>query len=265
MPELPDVEVNRRYLDATALHQPVSAVRVGGGKNRRVLEGVSPQGLGKKLAGRSFDGTRRHGKYCFAALSGDGHVVFHFGMTGLLRYYENEPEDLDHVRVRFEFENGHYLAFVDQRLLGGVALTGDPEKFVREKNLGPDALDGLDENRFDALMEKSGAMIKSLLTDQRKVAGVGNVYADEILFQAGVPPTAAAGSLGRSQRRRLFKALKRVLTEAIEAGADPERMPGSYLLPVRREDGPCPHCGAELKKIAVQGRGTFYCPACQEG
>lgn len=265
MPELPDVEVSRRYLAATALHQPIEAVRVGGGKNRRVLEGISPQRLGQKLAGRTFDGTRRHGKYCFAALSGDGHVMFHFGMTGLLRYYENEPEDLDHVRVRFDFDNGHHLAFVDQRLLGGVALTADPREFVREKELGPDALDGLDQKRFDALMEKSAAMIKSLLTDQRKVAGVGNVYADEILFQAGIPPAASAGSLGRSRRRRLFKALQGVLTEAIEAGADPERMPGSYLLPVRREGAPCPRCGSGLEKTAVHGRGSFYCPACQGG
>lgn len=265
MPELPDVEINRRYLAATALHQPIEAVRVGAEKNRKVLDGVSAQQLGKAVAGQAFVDTRRHGKFCFAELGGGGHLVFHFGMTGFLRYYRREPEDLSHVRVRFDFSNGYHLAFANQRLLGSVAVSSDPQAFVSEKQLGPDALDGLSEEKFQALVQATNAKIKSLLTDQRKIAGIGNVYADEILFQAGIYPTTAANLLDAGERRRLFAAIGQVLNAAIDARTDPERMPDSYLLPVRREGEKCPRCGDDLKKLKLQGRATYCCPACQRG
>ncbi|MGB5987527.1 MAG: DNA-formamidopyrimidine glycosylase family protein [Desulfobacterales bacterium] len=264
MPELPDVEILRQYLAATALHQRIDQVRVGEEKNRQVLEGISPQQLGQAVKGRSFEDTARHGKYCFAELSGGRHLAFHFGMTGWLRYYQRDPDDLSHVRVRFDFSSGYHLAFVNTRLLGSLALVADPRSFIAEKNLGPDALDDLSETYFQELMDNSNAKIKALLTNQQKIAGIGNVYADEILFQARVHPTVPANLLGRGERRRLFKALVQVLQDALQARADPQQMPDGSLLPIRKQGETCPRCSAALKKIPFQGRSAYLCPTCQK-
>jgi len=263
VPELPDVEIFRRYFAATALHQSIERVHVGDSKNAKVLEGIDPQRLGLAVTGRSFEKVRRHGKYCFAEMDDGRCVVLHFGMTGYLKYYKASADALAHERVRFDFENGYRLGFLNQRLLGTVAVTGDVAGYIASKRMGPDALADLGKDQFDALLMQSRAKVKSVLTDQEKIAGIGNVYADEILFQARIHPGAQANRLDSGQRRRLFESMGMVLDKAIGARADVTRMPASFLLPVRDRNGRCPRCGGALEKIKVQGRGTYLCPACQ--
>ena len=119
MPELPDVETFRRYLDATALHQPVAEVAVA---DERVVQGTTPQGLGRYLHGRCFEGTLRHGKHLFADLGAGKWLELHFGMTGYLAYYRGPDGAPAYSHVRFRFDNGHELAFVDRRKLGHVEI-----------------------------------------------------------------------------------------------------------------------------------------------
>ncbi len=268
MPELPDVEVYRRYLNATALHQPIERTHV---EDARLLVGTTPQGLGRALKGRSFESSCRHGKYLFAALDRGGWLVLHFGMTGRLAYFRNPEHEPDYTRCTVTFRNEFRLAYVARRKLGHITLADSPGSFVRERNLGPDAL-SLSARDLCHLASGRRGYAKSWLMDQHAMAGIGNVYSDEILFQAAIHPRCPVPDLDEQALERLHRALRHVLETAIEAKADPGRMPRHFLLPHRHTGGRCPHCGrlvthlqAAGRRPPATGRRAWYCPACQSG
>src|SRR5216683_7496785 len=180
MPELPDVETFKRYLDATSLHQRISSVDV---RSAYVLKGVSAHELARRLKGRSFESSRRHGKHLFVRADGDVWLRLHFGMTGSLQYFKHEKQAPTHVRVLFVFANNYRLAFDDQRKFGQIGLIGEVDEFLKKRALGPDALD-VDLAKFRKMMAKHRGAVKSILMNQRLIAGIGNIYADEILFRA---------------------------------------------------------------------------------
>src|SRR5216117_3349777 len=138
MPELPDVETFKTYLDATSLHQRISGVDV---RSAYVLKGVSARELERRLKGRCFESSRRHGKHLFVRTDGDLWLRLHFGMTGSLRYFKHEQRTPRHTRVLFVFANGHCLVFEDQRKFGEVGLLKDVDEFLKKRALGRDALD----------------------------------------------------------------------------------------------------------------------------
>jgi formamidopyrimidine-DNA glycosylase len=266
MPELPDVETMRRYLQATSLHQTVDALEV-----RDVVllpddpaaEETTRAALREGVVGRSFAATHRHGKYLLVALEGDdaGFLVLHFGMTGGLKYSQDEGDEPEDTQVLFRFENGYRLAYQATRKLGQVALVDAIDEFVETKELGPDALDpDFDLPAFREVVAGRRAMVKSLLMDQGTIAGIGNVYADEILFQAGIHPRTKVNALDDARREELFHVMKDVLETAIEHQAQPDRLPDSFLLPHRHEGGTCPRCGTELARVKVSSRSAYYCP-----
>ncbi|HKK14259.1 MAG TPA: DNA-formamidopyrimidine glycosylase family protein [Gammaproteobacteria bacterium] len=259
MPELPDVEVFKRYLDATALHQPIDQVTV---RDERVLGRVSSRTLRHRLSGREFQSTRRHGKYLFAELTGSGWLALHFGMTGFLKYFKNEEPDPEHDMLLVRFSNGYGLGYNNRRRLGTVDFTPHTEDFIARHSLGPDAL-AMDRETLDALLRAHRGTIKPLLMDQSALAGLGNVYTDEILFQAAIHPRTPVPRLDAGARRRLYRSMTQVLTTTIERGADPARFPRTYLTPHRRAGASCPRCGAPLKQIRISGRATYYCPRRQ--
>ncbi len=260
MPELPDVEIFRRYLDRTSLRQKIRAVELDGARMRR---GVAARTLRDALTGSAFRSTRRHGKYLFAALGSAGWLVLHFGMTGFLDYAKDGAEPPDHTRLLVRFANGARLAGVWQRLLGRIALTDDPDRFIRDQDLGPDAL-GLGKRTFLDRLGARGGSIKGALMDQSFIAGLGNVYSDEMLFQARIHPRAPVRKLGEDGARALHGAMGHVLKMAIAKKADPARLPDTWLLPHREEGAKCPRCGGKIARIAVAGRHAFLCPRCQK-
>ncbi|HKL63450.1 MAG TPA: DNA-formamidopyrimidine glycosylase family protein [Woeseiaceae bacterium] len=260
MPELPDVEVYRRYIDATSLHSPVAGVEV---PSPGVLRGTTPQGLGRALRGRPFEETRRHGKYLFVQLGDDGgYLVLHFGMTGELAYAVDAGPPPEYTACRFRFDHGGSLAYVAPRKLGRVSVTGSSSGFIEEHELGPDAL-SLSKEPFRRLAEGRRGSVKSFLMNQEVMAGIGNVYSDEILFQAGLHPRHAVNDLDSAALGALWRAMRKVLRQAIAAGAEPREMPESFLLPRRHEDGRCPRCGTGLRHVTVSGRSAWFCPDCQ--
>jgi formamidopyrimidine-DNA glycosylase len=192
MPELPDVEVQRRYLESTSLHQPVAEVHVD---HEKVLKGTTPQQLGAVLHGKSFESARRHGKHLFAVIEGGPVLHLHFGMTGFLKYQHGSKAATDHPRARFVFENGYTLTYDNQRLFGEVSVVVGIDQFVRDRDLGPDAL-AVDREIFVERIGSRRGMIKSTLMNQEVVAGIGNVYSDEILFQAGIHPETPTEDFG---------------------------------------------------------------------
>ncbi len=261
MPELPDVQVFKETLDATSLHRTIEHVYVSAGK---MLEGVSASTLRRRLGGSELAGTRRHGKHLFADF-GDGWLRLHFGMTGRVEPYEGqdaEGPEPEHTRLRLDFADARHLAFVVQRRLGEIGLVDDPDQFVTEEGLGPDALsDDFDEGHLASALDGRRGMIKSALTDQAMVAGIGNVYSDEICFQARIHPRTPAADVDDDDIEEIHRQAVRVLEAAIHARV--EDFPDWFLLPHRHEGGECPACGAELERTEVSGRATWYCPRDQ--
>ena len=262
MPELPDVEYYRAYLDATSLHQRIKTVEV---RAPRILERVTEGELRSALAGHSFQSTRRHGKYAFVELDGAGGcgwLVMHFGMTGRLAYFGDIEDDPKHDRLCIGFANGSFLAFVNQRKFGHIALTNSPELFADKKGLGPDAL-GVSRDAFMERFSGRRGRVKTAFMNQKVLAGIGNIYADEILFGAGVHPKTPVHALDDDALGKLYDVMGVVLRAAIAARVRHEAIPPSFLLPHRRDGGVCPLDGTPLENMKISGRTAYFCPAHQ--
>ena len=261
MPELPDVEVFRRTLARSSLHRRISAVEVA---DTEVLEDVSAAELERELTGSQLTSTTRHGKHLYVSRDHGPALALHFGMTA---YVEPGPADAPeprHARVTVEFEDGRRLVFVDQRRFGRVTLVDDPAVDVKERGLGPDALSvGLD--RLRDLLEVSRADLVAVLMDQSAIAGIGNIYSDEILFHARLDPHGRACGLTDNEVARLHRQLRRVLERAIEAHAQPEQMPDGWLIHAREDGAPCPRGVGTIRPYRATGRTAYWCPECQGG
>lgn len=262
MPELPDVEVFKQYLDATALHQRIAKTSI---TSRNILGNVSTARLERALTDQEFTASHRHGKYLFVAVDGTGWLVLHFGMTGFLQYFRDPKDTPPHTRVLIAFTNGFHLAYDSKRKLGRVDLAHTVEAFIRERALGPDALDPeLDLSAFRKIISTTRRTVKSVLMNQSLIAGIGNVYSDEILFRAGIHPQTKSNRLSEKAGEKLFHTMKATLRKAIEYRVDPDRFPNSYLLPYRKKGGRCPRCGQRLRQIMVSGRTAYYCSKDQK-
>lgn len=263
MPELPDVELFRRLFERHGLGRPVATVEV---TDVRILADVDPDRFVAELTGDRFRGTRRHGKNLFVARARGGHLLVHFGMTGALEWFDAAPPS--YARVIYRFAAPPHLAYVNVRMLGHVTLVGDVDAYLRTKGIGPDALDpALDFPTFSAALGNGRRAVKAALMDQSVVAGIGNVYSDEILFQAGLRPDVPVSALDEDWRRRLWRAMREVLETAVRCGAaaerDTDRLPEGYLTRVRGRGASCPRCGAPLAIVRMSGRTGYYCPRCQ--
>jgi formamidopyrimidine-DNA glycosylase len=259
MPELPDVETFKRYLDLTSLHQRIGGVDV---ESAYVLKGVSARELAHRLKGRCFECSRRHGKHLFVRVDSDIWLRLHFGMTGSLRYFQCNKQPPPHIRVLFIFANRHCLAFEDQRKFGEVGLVKHVDEFLKKRALGPDALE-ISLSLFRQIFEKHRGAVKAILLNQKLIAGIGNIYADEILFRARLHPTTEISRLGDKALTKLFRATHYILEKAIMANADADQMPKSWLLPHRGKGGKCPRCGRKLRSARIGGRTAWFCAHCQ--
>jgi formamidopyrimidine-DNA glycosylase len=262
MPELPDVEIFKQYLDATSLHQTIEKVDI---KEKDMLVGISAKNLKRRLEDNWFISSQRHGKYLFAGLDRNGWLLLHFGMTGFLKYFKNPEKKPSHDQLCIGFANGYHLAYVCRRKLGEIGLVNSPAEFIKEKNLGPDAMDpDLNLDSFKKVLSRSRGTIKAALMNQNMIAGVGNIYTDEILFQTGVHPQSKTSALKEDTVEALFQVMREdVLPTAIERLAEPSRFPERYLIPRREKGAHCPQCSNVLQQVKVSGRTTYLCPKCQ--
>ncbi len=259
MPELPEVE-RYRMLAERALHRPV--IRVRAPDAWYLKEGLTPRALGAALRGRRFVRARRRGKLLLLDTDGGPVLGLRFGMTG--RLLVDGAAGLDHLeygsarevtawdRLTVAFAGGGDLRVRDPRRLGGVVL--DPD----ESRLGPDALD-VRLAALRAALAGSAAPLKARLMDQRHLAGVGNLLADEILWRARLHPGRPAGGLDDRELRRLHRHLGPTVRLLDERG-------GSHtgdLQPHRQPGGRCPRCGTPLRRARIGGRTTWWCPRHQ--
>lgn len=260
MPELPDVEIFKQYLDSTSLHKRVEDVSIIDGG---LLEGISGRQFRRRLKGEQFESTRRHGKYLFVRLK-NGHMVLHFGMTGYLEYYRSEEDRPDKAKILWQFANGYRLACISGRKLGSVKLIENPDKFIEQHDLGPDPLnDDIEAGEFVDLYHGRRGTVKAGLMNQSVLAGIGNVYSDEVLFRAGIHPGTKLKSLDPAALKKLYRTMRDVLDTTIHCRADPSRFPRAYLTPRRKPGAECPKCGGAIRRVTVSGRSSFFCDTHQ--
>jgi len=260
MPELPDVEVFRLVVEDTCLDRRVHRGMVS---DPALLAGISKEKLEAAVQGAAVQSAKRHGKHLFIGLGEAGWLELHFGMTGFLQFFPDSRGASSHERFRLEFNDSSRLVYDCQRKLGQIGLIQDIESLVRRKGLGPDpCAESMDSERFASMLSKKRGSVKSALMDQSFLAGIGNVYADEILLAAGLHPRTKVQILGRQDSVRLYETMQSTISEAVRRGADPEQMP-DFLVAQRGKDGKCPRCGGPLEKITVSSRSTYFCPHCQ--
>ena len=259
MPELPEVETFKRYLDSTSLHRRITRLEVW---DAYILKRVSARELKHRLKGRRFENSHRHGKHLFVRADDELWLRLHFGMTGSLEYLKHDEVAPKAARVIFHFADNCRLAFDDQRKFGEIELIENVDAFLQTRRLGPDALE-ISLSRFKAIVGKHRGAVKAILLNQQLIAGIGNLYADEILFRARMHPATLATRLSDKDLRRLFRATRYVLDKAITLKTDFNRLPKSWLLPHRGNGGRCPRCGRALKSAIIGGRTAWFCTHCQ--
>ncbi|HEY9687875.1 MAG TPA: DNA-formamidopyrimidine glycosylase family protein [Coleofasciculaceae cyanobacterium] len=272
MPELPEVEVFKRFVDRHALHKAIQSCAVF---NPKILEPGLEAVLASVVVGHCFVETERCGKHLFIRLDGQPTqwLILHFGMTGYLSWFKDkarivnaygDPARTDgHIRVQFDFADGGHLAFHEQRMFGKLGLIDDPADYIRANHLGPDALSIEREVFLSGLAQRKG-QVKPVLMDQALVAGVGNVYADEILFQCRIHPARRIGDLFDAERDCLYEQMREVLLKTVAVDADRDRLPEGYLTHHRTKKGHCPRDHQPLNIQTIGGRTTYFCPQCQQ-
>jgi len=260
MPELPDVETFKRYIDSTSLNKTITKVNT---IHEKILENISKKNLKKTLIDNKFVETKRHGKYLFLQLSNKKWMIIHFGMTGFVKYFKKLDDKPSHTRLLITFDNGYYLAIDNQRLLGKIGITESKEAYVNNKNLGVDALD-TSNSLFQELLAKKKGMIKSALMDQSVISGIGNIYSDEILFQTGIHPKTKINKLGKNDLKEIYQNMQEIFTVAIDTKVNTNDFPDTYIIPNRQKDGLCPKGGEKLNTVKVNGRTTYFCPVHQK-
>jgi len=272
VPELPEIETIRRGLGPLLLGRRVLGVEV---RERRLREPVAPRSLAR-LRGATVTGIRRRSKYLLLDTDSGLTLLIHLGMTGQLWVADRDKPRRPHEHVVIALDDGRELRFADTRRFGlmHVIRSDRLDLHPRLRGLGPEPLDRAvsGETLFRATRSLKKP-VKNFLMDTRAIAGVGNIYACEALYRAGVNPRRAVQRVGRSGWERLIACLREVLNEAISAGGttlrdflNAEGDAGYFAVSLRvydRKGKPCGRCAAPIRRIVQAGRSTFYCPRCQ--
>jgi formamidopyrimidine-DNA glycosylase len=287
MPELPEVETVRRQLEPELAGRRIERLEV---LDPRWSRPVSPAELERLVSGRTVAGLGRRGKYLLLGLDGEQTLVMHLRMTGNLvlvsgegmldpsegmRLYEGERSASErHLRARFVFDDGRQAWFTDPRRFGEAFLIEDAALPARFERLGIEPLsEDFTPEALGELAAGRTAPLKSFLLDQSRIAGVGNIYADEALYRARLHPLSPAGSMKPEHLLPLRDGVVAALEAGLERGGasiddyrdgrgEKGTMQDEFLVHTR-EGEPCPSCGGPISRIVVGGRSTYYCPSCQ--
>ena len=272
MPELPEVETVSQGLRKRALGRRISAVEV---RHPGVIIG-SPGQFAAELEGRTIVSIRRKGKALALELEADNsprrYLLVRLGMTGQFTVSARATPLALHTHVLLALGESEELRFRDVRRFGRLRSCSLEEMQAVLDRLGPDAQEMTEEHFLSAMRARRGA-IKSWLMNQQLLAGLGNIYADEALFVAGIHPLAQPGRISAPKARSLFRAVRKVLDHAVKLQGtsfrdyiDIEGRPGNYALRLRvyqRTGKPCFRCGRPIRRIVIAGRSSHFCPRCQ--
>lgn len=274
MPELPEVEHVVRALRDTVSGRQIVAAEL---RLKRIAPGISKSRFDRTLRGARIKGIGRRGKHILIHLDSNQTLLVHLRMTGKFVYLDSEQNLLPYSHVIFHLDNDRRLVYCDMRQFGRMSIVSASGHLTSAplRLLAPEPLSaGFSLEYLKKVFANSRRSAKQLLLDQTKVLGLGNIYAAEALFIAGISPFALAQSLSRKRLLRLHGAIQQILIEAIELGStlridladgnssyfeSPERFWRVY----EREGGPCVKCGTKIKRVVQGGRSTYYCSRCQ--
>lgn len=277
MPELPEVESVRRGLDKLVVGEKIKEVEVHW---PRIIESPDVATFKEQLNKQIIESVERRGKFLLFYLT-DYVLISHLRMEGkyqLVKPHTNDEKEpqTKHTHVVFHFESGDELRYLDVRKFGRMSLVEKGQEFAHKslQKLGPEPTkEAFNLEEMREFLTRRTKAIKGVLLDQEIVVGIGNIYADEILFEAKIHPTAAANSLTDQEESRLYEAILSVMEIAVKNGGTTIRtyqnafgeagMHQDFLQVYGKEGEPCPVCGTSIEKIKVAGRGTHYCPSCQ--
>jgi formamidopyrimidine-DNA glycosylase len=287
MPELPEVETVRRQIIEHVLHKKISKVDVMHDK----MVGGNVQKFSQEIIGKEFSDLTRRGKYLFFELNDGNWLVGHLKMTGQFVYQKESDKAVGgghniketfeklphkHSHIIFTFADNSRLFYNDTRRFGYIHFKSKDEKKIIENKLGidPTYKEEFSRENFAKLFTPRKANIKAFLLDQKYIAGLGNIYVDEICFRSGILPTRKLCEINKNEIGKLYKNCVNIINEALEAGGttfysfrDSEGNKGTFFdfLQVFHRDGkPCKKCGTIIEKIRHAGRGTHFCPKCQK-
>ncbi|MEN8143721.1 MAG: bifunctional DNA-formamidopyrimidine glycosylase/DNA-(apurinic or apyrimidinic site) lyase [Gemmatimonadota bacterium] len=273
MPELPEVETIRADLDPLLQGRRIEGLRIH--KPDIVLGGITPSEFGRLLRGRTFLRVSRRAKYLLFELDRDTVLQTHLRMTGRFAIGPSLPGEAGfrHIAAEFRLDDGRTLFYDDVRRLGGFLVLSGEEWARVAARLGPEPLGRFSSGDLLRIFHNLRAPIKNVLLDQRRLAGVGNIYASEALFRAEIDPRRPAGSLTSEEARRLHRSVRRVLREALRSSGTTLRdyravsgASGQYQNRLRvygREGEKCPRCRKTIERIVQAGRSSFLCSSCQ--
>ena len=279
MPELPEVETIKRDLEKEILYKIITDIQVN---LPRIIKSPDLNQFSAILKRKFIKGVKRRGKYIHCILNSDDGLIFHLGMSGVL-FYQRKNESMPskikqkHNHLLFFFEDGSKMIYNDVRQFGKIWLIQAKEKLPEIESLGWEPLEeSFTFQEFFRLVQNKNRSIKSLLMDQKNIAGIGNIYASEILFLAGIHPLRKSNSLTENELRKLFLSIRSTLNRAVlargmtmedESYFDLQGEPGNYreeVLIYGKKKGNCPICGHPLSVIRIENRSTYLCPNCQK-
>ncbi len=271
MPELPEVETIRADLATSCVSKRITKIQISASRIARKQD--SPDEINEAAEGRAVKSINRRGKFLLFILDSNDALVLHLGMTGQLLFASGGQAEIGkHTHAVISFAGGERLLFNDARKFGQI-FTAAKSQLEEELNLGPEPLSA-DFSKDDfALVLRRPTQIKQLMMDQRRIAGLGNIYTDEILFEAGINPVRTANSLEEHEIHRLFMTLQAVLSEAIRLRGTSisdyvDTLGRKGQMQTRhkvygRTGQSCPRCGEDIQRIRVGGRSAHFCPSCQ--
>lgn len=261
MPELPEVHNFKQYFDAAAIGQTIDRMEI---HDDRIIRNMSGPAFADALAGRAIIGSIRRGKYLFSQLDNGHDVLLHFGMTGDLNLYQ-EPADRGRFeKFAFHFRDGNILGFEDSRLFARILYLEDRDAYIEEKKLGPDALD-LEAGYFVDKIRGRKTTIKGALLNQSIVAGLGNLYVDDLCYRLNIHPATRVDSLSKDQLLAIRAKIVEMMTYATNNAPYYRDYPEKWFWHTwRKEGGVDPETGGEVKIIKVAGRTTYYVAGRQE-
>lgn len=262
MPELPEVHNFKLYFDAAARGQTIAGVTV---HDAFIIRNMPGDVFADSLTGRTIVDSLRRGKYLFANLDNGHALLLHFGMTGDLHLYQEAADRDKFERFALHFADGNTLGFNDPRKFARILYLEDRDAYIREIKLGPDALD-LSLDDWLRIVRGRKSTVKGLLLNQSILAGVGNLYADEICYRTRIHPAARACDLSDEQLSALHAETLAVMTYGVENAPYYKDYPEDWFWHVWREEGkPGPEGVGEVKITKVAGRTTYYVDGWQEG
>ncbi|WP_018984336.1 bifunctional DNA-formamidopyrimidine glycosylase/DNA-(apurinic or apyrimidinic site) lyase [Salinimonas chungwhensis] len=268
MPELPEVEVSRRGVAPWLNDQTITDIIV----RQRQMRWPVPEEIALAV-GETVRQVKRRAKYLLIEMDA-GTIVLHLGMSGKLRVVDASLEPVKHDHIDIVLGSGKCLRFNDPRRFGACLWQPADSELAQMQNLGPEPLtDAFDDKRLYTLSRQRKGAVKNFIMDNAIVVGVGNIYANEALFMAGIDPRRAAGRISAKRYQLLTDAIKKVLADAIEQGGttlkdftQSDGKPGYFKQKLRvygRAQAPCDICKTPIKSVVIGQRNTFYCPTCQ--